>query len=105
MSDAPELIGCFSATYPGEPVFLVDRDPCGLPMLRSIVLLLCCLLALRAGAQVNAYAEVMGVAGTTLTLSGAVETFDTFEDGAYARRSHRFDRCPGSRCRIVHSAT
>lgn len=53
-------------------------------MLRTIVLLLCCLIALRAGAQVNAYAEVMGVAGTSLTLSGAMETYDTFEDGEEA---------------------
>ncbi|HRH37475.1 MAG TPA: hypothetical protein PK760_03970, partial [Flavobacteriales bacterium] len=35
-------------------------------------------------AQVNAYAEVTAISGTTLTLSSAEETYDTFEDGEQA---------------------
>lgn len=51
---------------------------------RTLLLIAGTLLALRAVAQVNAYAEVTAISGTSLTLSGALETYDSFEDGEEA---------------------
>lgn len=41
-------------------------------------------LAVSLHAQVNGYAEVTGIAGTTLTIGAVNEVFDTFEDGRQA---------------------
>ncbi|MEO8588031.1 MAG: hypothetical protein ABI432_01580 [Flavobacteriales bacterium] len=42
------------------------------------------LWALHVAAQVNAYAAINSIVGTTITLSGADETYDSFEDGEQA---------------------
>ena len=54
-------------------------------MKRSVLLLLAGPgMAMLARAQVNAYAEVTAIVGTTLTVANASETYDTFEDGEQA---------------------
>lgn len=42
------------------------------------------LISFQALAQVNAFVEVTTIAGNTLSLSGAVEVYDSFEDGEQA---------------------